>query len=261
MLLKDKVAVVYGAAGAVGSVVSKTFAGEGARLFLAGRTYERVDRLADDLTASGALAAAAQVDALDKAQVEAHIEDVVRAAGRIDISLNLISAGYVHGTPFVDLPLEDFVPGITNCMRTQFLTATAAARHMAKQGAGAIMMLTATPARVAIPNTGNFGVACAAMEGFSRQLAGELGSHGVRVVCLRSAGSIDAPGVDQTFDVLAERAGLSRAEFEKQMAQRTLLERLPKLAEVANVAAFMASDRASAITGAVANVTCGETLD
>jgi enoyl-[acyl-carrier-protein] reductase (NADH) len=60
---------------------------------------------------------------------------------------------------------------------------------------------------------------------------------------------------------LAQQAGVSRDAFEAQLAERTLLKRMPKLAEVANMAVLMASDRASAMTGAVANVTCGETAD
>jgi enoyl-[acyl-carrier-protein] reductase (NADH) len=60
---------------------------------------------------------------------------------------------------------------------------------------------------------------------------------------------------------LAQQAGVSRDTFEAQLAERTLLKRMPRLAEVANMAVLMASDRASAMTGAVANVTCGETAD
>ena len=146
-------------------------------------------------------------------------------------------------------------------MKTQFLTTTAAARHMQRRGSGVILAITATPARLFIPNVGNFGVACAAIERLCRQLAGELGPAGIRVICLRSAGSPDAPGVDATFRLIAEQAGMSRDAFEASLAERTLLKRLPRLAEVAEMAVLMASDRASAMTGAVANVTCGEAVD
>jgi NAD(P)-dependent dehydrogenase (short-subunit alcohol dehydrogenase family) len=114
---------------------------------------------------------------------------------------------------------------------------------------------------VVVDNVGGFGVACAAIEGLARQLAGELGPRGVRVVTLRSAGSPDSPAVDEVFDLHAQEAGMSRAQFERGIAQRTLLKRLPKLAEVANAAVLVASSRASAMTGAVANVTCGEIVD
>jgi 3-oxoacyl-[acyl-carrier protein] reductase len=150
---------------------------------------------------------------------------------------------------------------IVTAMRTQFLTTTAAARYMTKARSGVILAITAQVARKPYPDIGGFGVACAAIEGLCRQLAAELGPLGIRVVCLRSAGSPDAPGVDTAWRRLAENAGLSREALETDIADRTLLKRLPKLAEVASAAVLMASDRASAITGAIANVTCGEIVD
>jgi 3-oxoacyl-[acyl-carrier protein] reductase len=124
-----------------------------------------------------------------------------------------------------------------------------------------ILAITATSARMLLPNLGNFGVACAAIERLCQQLACELGPQGIRVICLRSAGSPDAPGVEWAIRVLAEQAGMSPEAFEASLAETTLLKRLPRLAEVAEMAVLMASDRASAMTGAVANVTCGATGD
>ena len=166
-----------------------------------------------------------------------------------------------QGTPLVELSLETFSLGIADALQTQFLTSTAAARHMQKRGSGVILAITATPARVLLPNQGNFGVACAAIERLCQQLACELGPQGIRVICLRSAGSPDAPGVKWAIGVLAEQAGVSPEAFEASLGERTLLKRMPKLSEVAEMAVLMASDRASAMTGAVANVTCGETVD
>jgi 3-oxoacyl-[acyl-carrier protein] reductase len=101
----------------------------------------------------------------------------------------------------------------------------------------------------------------ASIEAFLRQLAAEVGPHGIRVVCLRSAGSPDAPGVDAAWRRLAAGAGVSREGWETELADGTYLKRLPMLAEVASAAVLMASDRASAITAAVINLTCGELQD
>jgi enoyl-[acyl-carrier-protein] reductase (NADH) len=106
-------------------------------------------------------------------------------------------------------------------------------------------------------NSGGFGVACAALEALCRQLAVELGPQGVRVICLRSAGSPDAAGVREAFKLHAHNAGMSFDDFLAVAASGTMLKHLPLTAEVANVAAFMASDRASALTATVANLTCG----
>jgi 3-oxoacyl-[acyl-carrier protein] reductase len=261
MLLEKKTAVIYGAGGAIGGSVARAFAREGAYVFLAGRSAAPLDAMARDIGEAGGVAETALVDAQDERSVSQHLEAVVSRAGKLDISFNAISIPHEQGVPLVELGLEDFSSPIAQAMRTQLLTARAAARHMLKQGFGVILAITATPARAVIPNVGPFGVMGAAIEGLCRQLAGELGPRGIRVVCLRSAGSPDTPGMDEVFKVHAAQVGTSGEEFGAMLAERTLLKRLPSLAEVANVAALMASDQASAMTGTVANVTCGQVVD
>jgi NAD(P)-dependent dehydrogenase (short-subunit alcohol dehydrogenase family) len=104
-------------------------------------------------------------------------------------------------------------------------------------------------------------VACAAIEGLWRQLALELGTAGIRVITLRSSGSPDAPGVSAAIAEHARLAGVPRETFESRIAEKTMLKRMPLMAEIANAAVLVASDRASAITAAVTNVTCGELAD
>ncbi|EFH80178.1 SDR family NAD(P)-dependent oxidoreductase [Ktedonobacter racemifer] len=261
MLLKNKNAVIYGAGGAIGGAVARAFAREGAKVFLAGRSLSSLEAVAKDISHAGGVAEVAQVDALDERAVENYLKEVARKAGSIDVSFNVIGLGDTQGAPLVEMEHERFALPIVNAMATHFLTATAAARHMRKNGSGVILALTAQAARSPYPNVGGFGVAGAAIEGFCRQLAAEVGPQGIRVICLRSAGSPDTPGVDEVFHRHAKDAGISREAFEAGIAEKTLLKRLPKLAEVANVAALMASDYASAVTGAVANVTCGEIVD
>ncbi len=261
MLLKKKHAVIYGAGGAIGGAVARAFAREGAKVFLAGRTLSSLDAVAQDISNAGGVAETAQVDALDEQAIESYLGKVVRKAGSIDVSFNAIGLGDTQGAPLVEMQRERFVLPVVNAMTTHFLTATAAARHMAKNRSGVILALTAQVARSPYPNVGGFGVACAAIEGFCRQLAAEVGPQGIRVVCLRSAGSPDTPGVDEVFRLHAKHAGISREAVEAGIAQSTLLKRLPKVAEVAAVAVLMASDYASAVTGAVTNVTCGAIVD
>jgi NAD(P)-dependent dehydrogenase (short-subunit alcohol dehydrogenase family) len=146
-------------------------------------------------------------------------------------------------------------------MRTHYLTATAASRHMASRRTGVILALTAQVARKPYAGSGGFGVACAAIEGLWRQFALELGPSGIRVIVLRSSGSPDAPGVSAAIAEHARLAGVSREIFEARIAEKTMLKRMPVLDEIANAAVLVASDRASAITAAVTNVTCGELAD
>jgi 3-oxoacyl-[acyl-carrier protein] reductase len=184
MLLAVKNAMVYGAAGAVGGAVARAFAREGPKVYLAGRSVAIVEAVAEEIVAAGGQADTAQVDALDKRAVDEHAAAVAKQAGRIDVSFNAIGIDHVQGVPLTELSLEDYSLPIITYPRTQFLTTTAAARHMVSNGSGVILTLSTTAARVTLPSDG-FGVACVAVEALSRQLAGELGPYGVRVVCLR----------------------------------------------------------------------------
>jgi 3-oxoacyl-[acyl-carrier protein] reductase len=257
MLLKDKNAIIFGAAGAIGSEVARAFAREGANLYLAARDLKPVVALAKEISAAGTLAEPAQVDALDAKVVEKYTSAVAKKAGGIDISFNLISIPHVQGRALVDLSAEEFAQPIQAFALTHFLTATAAARHMIQSKSGVILTLTAPPGHVASTNSGAFGPTCALIESLSRSLAAELGPHGVRVVCLRSSGSPEAPGVRNATAAHAKAEGQTLKQFQANWAKSALLGRLTTLTEVANVAVFMASDRASAITGTAANISCG----
>lgn len=261
MLLEDKIAVIYGGGGAIGGAVARAFAREGARLFLAGRTLANVEAVAAEVSAGGGVAEAAGVDARDERAVDSHVDGVVKEAGRIDVLFNAIGMEDVQGTPLIEMPLDDFAHPVATATRTQFLTARAVARHMVGQGSGAILSITAEPAREATNNIGGFGVACSAIEGLWRTLAAELGPHGVRVVCLRSAGSPETPDLKHVFKVHAAAAGHTAEEEAARAGAGRLLRRLPTHAEVGDVATVMASDRASSITGSFINVTCGSPVD
>lgn len=114
------------------------------------------------------------------------------------------------------------------------------------------------------PPAQSYGTTCAGIEAFSRILAGELGASGVRVVCLRPHAipeSVETSYVREVFSAVAARAGTNLETMLEAWANATLLKRMPTLVEVAEYAAFIASDRASATTGAIANISCGAVLD
>jgi 3-oxoacyl-[acyl-carrier protein] reductase len=257
MLLKNKTAIIYGGGGAMGGAIAKVFAQEGARIFLAGRTASPMEAVAKEITDAGGTAEFAIVDALDQDAVEKHAAQVVQKAGRIDVSFNLIGMDAPQGAPLVEMSAPHFTQGINTAMTSHFITSTACARYMITQKSGVILALTANAGKMVFHNSGGFGVACAAIEALCRQLALELGSHGIRVVCLRSAGSPDAAGVREAFKLHATNAGMSFDDFLTMASSGTMLKHLPTTIEVANVAAFMASDRASGMTAAVENITSG----
>jgi 3-oxoacyl-[acyl-carrier protein] reductase len=259
MLLEDKTAVVYGGAGSVGAAVARAFAREGARVVLAGRTLATLDRVATEIAGAGGAVETAQLDALDERAVDEHADALAQRAGGIDVSFNAIRYGDVHGAPLLEMPFEDFARPITTAMRAQFLTMRAAARHMTRQGSGVIMAITAATARLAIPEIGGTGVTFDAIESLCRQWACELGGYGVRVLWLQTTGLPEAI-TDEVHPAYGtgSATGITRAELIAWMERSTMLNRLTSLAEVGNVAAFLASDRAAPMTAAAANLTCGQ---
>jgi NAD(P)-dependent dehydrogenase (short-subunit alcohol dehydrogenase family) len=143
-------------------------------------------------------------------------------------------------------------------MRAQFLTARAAARHMIKQGSGVILAITATTARLSLPQVGGTAVTFDAIESLCRQLACELGPHGVRVVWLQTTGIPEAlKDTGELGPDYGTGKQMTPEEHVAWMQGQTMLNRVTSLADVANAAAFLASDRAGAMTASAANLTCG----
>lgn len=252
MLLDGKNAVIYGAGGSIGGAVARAFAREGARVHLAGRTRETLEAVASEIRSSAGTAAAAGtavVDALDENAVDEHADAVAAAAGSLDISVNLISHGDVQGTPLAEMSVADFERPVVTAVRTTFLTARAAARHMIRQRAGVILMFGGYGDPVL--RVGGLQVALGALESLRRGLACELGPSGIRVVTLQTGGIPET--LPNGFD--------GRQAIIDDIAGRTMLGRAATLADVGNVAAFAASDQARSITGASINITCGSVAD
>jgi len=253
MLLHNKNAVIYGGGASLAGAVARTMAREGANIFLAGRNIASLQKVKEEIIRSGGRAEAAAVDALDESSVRQHLQKVVSPAGTVDISFNLVGIHAVQNIPLIEMTLPEFVQTITEIMTTQFLTATAAGQFMVRQGSGVILSLTATPGGIGYPLTGGFGPACAAMEGFSKNLAAELGPHGVRVVNIRSAGSPDSRPFAQAMLSMPDMV----KPILKRMEEDTMLKKLPLMEDIANTALFLASPLAAKITGVTIDVTVG----
>jgi NAD(P)-dependent dehydrogenase (short-subunit alcohol dehydrogenase family) len=171
MLLKNKVAVIYGAGGAIGGAVARAFACEGAALFLTGRRWAPVDAVARDIVSRGGSAEAAEVDALDEHAVDRHLQSVIEKAGRVDISFNAVGIpdAKILGVPLVELDVEQFSLPITAYITSYFLTARMAARRMIANKSGVIMTVTTLHSRTGIPLVGGYGPAMAAKEALTRE--------------------------------------------------------------------------------------------
>ena len=258
-LLEGKNAIIYGGGGGIGGGVARTFAREGARVFLVGRTRDKLDAVANEITASGGSADVAVLDALDERAVDTHVQDVVSKAGSVDVSFNLIMRGDVQGIPLVEMATDDLLRAVVNGLKSNFLTARAAGRRMIEQRAGVILHLNSASGEGAMPGMGSTGPADAATEAFMRYLAAELGPQGVRVCGIWTAGVAETLSKEK----LAEVGGANVPDpqtVEAMIAGMAALRRTPRVADVAETAAFLASDRAAGITGTMTNVTAGLVL-
>jgi NAD(P)-dependent dehydrogenase (short-subunit alcohol dehydrogenase family) len=263
MLLHDKVAVIYGAGGAIGGAVARTFAREGARLFLTGRQLAPVEAVAKEIVAAGGSAEAAQVDALDEQAIDTHLQSVIEPAGRVDVSFNAVGVPdtEILGVPLVELDLERFSAPIAAYTRSYFLTARLAAQRMVAQGSGVIMTVTSIPSRTGTPLQGGYPPAQAAKEALTRDLSAELAPQGIRVVGLRPHGLPETGSLREAFEARATALGVTWEQWQASLASRTHSRRLSTLEELANLAVFMASDQASGMTGTTVNLTMGSLDD
>ena len=263
MMLDNKIAVIYGAGGAVGGAVARAFAREGASLFLTGRQKSSVEAVAKDVVSAGGSAEAAQVDALDEHAIDRHLQSVVDEAGRVDIAFNAVGIPGTKflGTPLIDLDVQQFSLPITTYATSYFLIARLAARRMVANRSGVIMTATTQHSRMGIALSGGYGPAMAAEEALTRVLSAELAPQGIRVVGLRPQAIPETGTLKEAFEIRAGASQMTWEQFQESLARKTHPRRLMTLAEMANVAVFMASDRASGMTGTTVNLTMGSLDD
>lgn len=249
MLLEHKVALVYGAGGSIGGAVARAFAREGARVFLAGRSLDKLEAVAGAIRAQGGACDTLVVDALDEQAVDRCVDGIVEQAGSIDVSCNVIGYADVQ-QPLLEISYEHFMQPITTAMRTQFLTARAAARHMIKRGGGVILFFGGGGPQTQA-GLGGFKIALDAVEGLRRQWAVELGAQGVRVVTLKTGGIPES--IADSFAY--------KSQITESIEGATLLGRAASLADVGNVAAFVASENARTITATEINISSGAMIE
>jgi 3-oxoacyl-[acyl-carrier protein] reductase len=262
MELSGKTALIFGAGGQIGARVAQVFAREGARLYLSGRRAGSVEKVAAAIRASGGSAEAREVDATDDAAVSRYVDGVAAVAGRIDIVFNAMGeSGEVVVAPSTEVSKDRFMTYLTQMVPSQFLTARAAARHMLARRSGAVVLLGATPALGVAPFMAGASAAHAAIEGLTRSLATEWSPMGVRVVCFRSAGMADSRRIQGVLSALAKVVGAPEDQFVQAAREKPLLKRMSTIAEASEAICFLASDRASTLTGAIVNGSCGEVMD
>jgi 3-oxoacyl-[acyl-carrier protein] reductase len=214
-ILQDKHAIVFGAGGSVGAAVAKEFAAEGAEVFLAGRSKPNLEAVMNQITAAGGKAHAAVLDALDDAAVNQYIDGIVKQTGSIDVAFNAtgpLARAYGNTKKAVDLGIEEFMLPLTTVVKSQFITARAAVRHMVQQHSGVIIFLTGSPARGHVEGATAIGTAFGALESLTENLAIEVSPSGVRVVCLRTTANTDSRTIQETMDAVISKANITKEQ-------------------------------------------------
>jgi len=259
-ILQGKHAVVFGAGGSLGAAVAKEFAAEGAEVFLAGRTAETIELVAKEIEGAGGRSHSEVIDALDPVAVDEYVESLAQQTGGLDIQFNATGpriSEYSNGQPAVDLSVDEFMLPVNTVLRSNFVTARAAARQMVKQGSGVLLFITGSPARPHVPGASAIGAAFGAIENLTRSMAIELGPAKVRVVCLRIAANPDTRTIQDTNDVIGTMLNITPDQAAAAQAESTLLKVSPRTNDTAKAAAFLASDRAGMMTGTVLNSSAG----
>jgi NAD(P)-dependent dehydrogenase (short-subunit alcohol dehydrogenase family) len=235
----------------------------GPKSFSPGRVHAAVEAVAKEIVSAGGSAEAAEVDALDEKAVDKHLQSVIDKAGRVDISFNAVGIpnAKIVGVPLVDLDAEQFSLPLTSYTMSYFLTARLAARRMLANKSGVIMTVTALHSRMGIPLVGGYGPAQSAKESLTRSLSVELAPHGIRVVGLRPQGMPETRTIRDAYEPRKKASGMSWEQWQEMLASKTHPRRLMKLAEMADVAAFIASDKASGMMGTTVNLTMGSVDD
>jgi NAD(P)-dependent dehydrogenase (short-subunit alcohol dehydrogenase family) len=259
-LLQGKRALVFGAGGSVGAAVAKEFAAEGAEVYLCGRNAKRLEEVKRSITDAGGSAHPAVVDALDEAAVQKCMDDIARAAGRIDIEFNAVAPRveeYGGGKPAVEVTIGEYMVAVSTMVKSPIITALAAARHMMKQRSGVIIGVTGSTARGHIVGGAAIGVAFGALETFMENLAFEIGPRGVRALCLRVTANVDSSAIHN----VARAMNTTHEQLAAMLASQNFLKTPMMLADTAKAATLIASDRFRMLTGTRVNSSAGAGMD
>jgi glucose 1-dehydrogenase len=239
MRLRDKVALVTGAAQGIGLACAEAFAREGARVMLADLNEAVAGASAAKIRAGGGAAASVKCDVAIKASVDAAVAATVKEFGRLDILV--ANAGIAHAAEFLDLEEKDFDRVIAVNLKGVFLAGQAAARQMVKQGGGgAIINMSSVNAVLAIPNQVPYVVSKGGINQLTKVMSVALAKNGIRV---------NGIGPGTILTELAKSAVLGNKEAERKILSRTPMGRMGEPEEIAAVALFLASADASYMTG------------
>jgi NAD(P)-dependent dehydrogenase (short-subunit alcohol dehydrogenase family) len=259
--LKDKVAVVFAASGAIAGAVAQSFSQHGAKVYVSGRDFEAVKTLADTIKKNGGKAEAAQIDAMNEVEIDHYLQKIVTKMSKIDIVFNGIGvrpSESDYGTYTTEISFEQFMKPIEIHVGSQFLTSRLAAKYMMQtQTQGTILMLTASLSRLKLPFMAGITAACTAIEGLTRSLAGEFGQAGIKVICINPTSLSETRTIQETNAAIAKSMGIPKEALAQMLSSQYLLKKSPTLKDVGETAAFLVSDAGAVFNSHIMDVDFG----
>lgn len=232
--LTGKNALVTGSTRGIGRAIAESLAGAGARVAIVGRDKGRADAVASEI---GGGAQGFACDVSEVAQVTALVDDVEKAFGGIDILVN--NAGLTRDNIMLRLKDEDWDAVINANLRGAFFTTRAATRGMMKRRWGRIINMASVVGLIGNKGQSNYAASKAGLIGLTKSVAKEFASRGILA-------NVVAPGFIET-----DMTAAMTPEARQAMSQQIPLERLGTPEDIANLVTFLASDRASYITGQI----------
>lgn len=252
--LDGKVAIVTGGAQGIGRAISLRLAADGASVAVVDLNEAGAGRVAGEITAAGGAALALRVDVADVASTAVMVDAAVAHFGRLDVMV--ANAGIIHIAPIVDLAVEDWDRTFAVNVRGVFLSFQAAARKLIAQGEGGRLLATASiAAKMGSPFQSHYQASKAAVVGFVRSAAWELGKHQITVNCY-CPGIVDTAMWEYIDRERGKLLGREPGALLKEMATRSPLGRVEVPDDVAPLVSFLASEDSRFITGQAINV-CG----
>ena len=261
-MLKDKIAVVFAASGAISGAVAKAFAANGAKLYLVARNLGKMEALITEFQSSGLPFELFEAGGMDEVAIEEVFKAVTAKEKRLDIVFNGIGARPSesdYGTSTLTIPFEQFIKPVNLHLGSQFLTSRIAAKHMIQTDSqGTILTLSASLSRLKVPFMSGVTASCCAVEGLTRVMAAEFGRAGIKVICINPTGMGETRTIQETSMECAKTMGLSMEEYGKMMSGTgSFLGKHLSLNDMAKVAAFLVSDAGAAFNSHVVDVDFG----
>lgn len=248
MVLKDKVALITGAASGIGKEIAHEYAKQGAKIVIADLNLEAATAAAKEINDSGGTAMAVAMNVTDEAQVDKGVADAVAAYGRLDILLSNAGVQIVH--PLVDFPYDDWKKLMAIHADGAFLTTRAAMRVMIAGGKGGVILyMGSVHSHEASPLKAPYVTAKHGLIGLAKVVAKEGAAHGIRsnVIC---PGFVRTPLVDKQIPEQAKALNISEADVIKNvMLRETVDGEFTTVQDVAETAVFLAAFPSNALTG------------